>query len=297
MLLEYPNRGSGIQVTKSKATPTTPGNLWKNTLGPVISPDNKFLYYATKRGGFSYNMRFPAWQIERRDMVTGKEDIITRAEGSGIRPIISPDGNHLVYGTRYKTHTGLRIRDLDKGTDTWLVYPIVRDDQESRSTRDLLPTYDFTPNGNEVIFTKDGKIHRINIKTKKVKIIEFSAKVNIGVGPELATPYEIEDDKVTSRIIMDPVISPDGKQIAFSTLTHLYVADSETGEHKRITKSKLGEFYPSWSPDSRSLVYVTWEASGGHIWKVKVDGRSSRTSAINFYLPNMTTTCFPSNIN
>ena len=46
-------------------------------------------------------MRFPAWQIERRDMVTGKEDIITRAEGSGIRPIISPDGNHLVYGTRY----------------------------------------------------------------------------------------------------------------------------------------------------------------------------------------------------
>ena len=269
------NGGSGIQVTKSKATPTTPGNLWKNTLGPVISPDNKFLYYATKRGGFSYNMRFPAWQIERRDMVTGKEDIITRAEGSGIRPIISPDGNHLVYGTRYKTHTGLRIRDLDKGTDTWLIYPIVRDDQESRSTRDLLPTYDFTPNGNEVVFTKDGKFHQINIKTKKVKIIEFSAKVNIGVGPELATPYEIEDDKVTSRIIMDPVISPNGKQIAFSTLTHLYVADSETGEHKRITKSKLGEFYPSWSPDSRSLVYVTWEASGGHIWKVKVDGRSS----------------------
>ena len=267
--------GSGIQITKSKASPTTPGNQWKNTLGPAISPDDKFLYYATKRGGFSYNMNFPAWQIERRDMVTGKEDIITRSEGSGIRPIVSPDGNILVYGTRYKTNTGLRIRDLNKGTDTWLVYPIVRDDQESRSTRDLLPTYDFTPNGNEVVFTKDGKFHRINIKTKKVKVIEFSAKVDIGIGPELASPYEIEDDKVTSRIIMDPVISPNGKQIAFSTLTHLYVADSKTGEHKRITKSNLGEFYPSWSPDGRFLVYVTWEASGGHIWKVKVDGRSS----------------------
>ena len=51
---------SGIQITKSKASPTTPGNQfknqWKNTLGPVISPDTKFLYYATKRGGFSYNM-------------------------------------------------------------------------------------------------------------------------------------------------------------------------------------------------------------------------------------------------
>ncbi len=149
--------GSGIQITKAKATPDTPGNQWKNTLGPVLSPDTKFLYYATKRGGFSYNMSFPAWQIERRDMVTGKEDIITRSEGSAIRPIVSPNGKFLVYGTRYKTETGLRIKDLKNGADSWLVYPIVRDDQESRSTRDVLPTYDFTPNGNEIVFTKDGK--------------------------------------------------------------------------------------------------------------------------------------------
>ena len=266
--------GSGIQITKSKATPNALGSQWKNTLGPALSPDAKFLYYATKRGGFSYNMSFPAWQVERRDMVTGKEDIITRSEGSGIRPIVSPDGKYLVYGTRYKTETGLRIKDLKKGTDTWLIYPILRDDQESRSTRDLLPTYDFTPSGNEVVFTKDGKFHRINVKSKKVKLIEFSAKVDLDVGPELTFPYKIEDDQISSRIIMDPVISPNGKQIAFSTLTHLYLADSETGKHKRITKSDLGEFHPSWSPDSRSLVYVTWEASGGLIWKIKADGKS-----------------------
>ena len=266
--------GSGIQITKSKEKPNALGSQWKNTLGPALSPDAKFLYYATKRGGFSYNMSFPAWQVERRDMVTGKEDIITRSEGSGIRPIVSPDGKYLVYGTRYKTETGLRIKDLKKGTDTWLVYPILRDDQESRSTRDLLPTYDFTPNGNEVVFTKDGKFHRINVKSKKVKLIEFSAKVDLDVGPELTFPYKIEDDQISSRIIMDPVISPNGKQIAFSTLTHLYLADSETGKHKRITKSDLGEFHPSWSPDSRSLVYVTWEASGGLIWKIKADGKS-----------------------
>ena len=41
---------------------------------------------------------------------------------------------------------------------------------------------------------------------------------------------------------MDPVISPNGKQIAFSTLAHLYIADTQTGKHKRITKSDLGEF-------------------------------------------------------
>ena len=267
--------GSGIQITKAKATPDTPGNQWKNALGPEISPDGKFLYYATKRGGFSYNMSFPAWQIERRDMVTGKEDIITRSEGSGIRPIVSPNGKFLVYGTRYKTETGLRIKDLKNGADNWLVYPIVRDDQESRSTRDVLPTYDFTPNGNEIVFTKDGKFHRINLKSKRVKRIDFTAKVELDVGPELTFPYDINDEQISSRIIMDPVLSPNGKQIAFSTLMHLYIADSETGKHQRITKSDLGEFHPSWSPDGRSLVYVTWEANGGHIWKVKSDGRSA----------------------
>ena len=158
--------GSGIQITKSKPKPDAPGNQWKNVLGPELSPDGKFLYYANKRGGFSYNMSFPAWQIARRDLITGIEDIVTRAEGSGIKPKISPNGRFLVYGTRYKTKTG------------------------------------------------------------------------------------------------------------FSTFMHLYVADVKTGEHKRITKSKLGEFHPSWSPDGRSIVYVTWEASGGHVWKVKADGRS-----------------------
>ena len=73
------------------------------------------------------------------------------------------------------------------------------------------------------------------MKSKKINRIDFSAKVDLDVGPELTFPYEIEDDQIISRIIMDPVISPNGKQIAFSTLAHLYIADTETGEHRRIT--------------------------------------------------------------
>ncbi len=266
--------GSGIQITKSKPKPDAPGNQWKNALGPEVSPDGKFLYYANKKGGFSYNMSFPAWQIARRDLITGIEDIITRVEGSGIKPKISPNGKFLVYGTRYKTKTGLRIKDLENGNDNWLVYPIVRDDQESRHTRDVLPTYDFHPNGNDLVFTKNGKFHKVNLKTKSIKVINFSAEVALDLGPDLTFPYRIDDNPSSSRIIMDPVLSPNGKQIAFSTFMHLYVADVKTGEHKRLTKSKLGEFHPSWSPDGRSIVYVTWEAGGGHVRKVKADGRS-----------------------
>ena len=266
--------GSGIQITKSKKDANTPGNQFKNALGVSISPDGKFMYYANRRGGFSYNVSFPMWQVARRNMVTGEEDIITRAEGSGIKPKISPDGKFLVYGTRYQTQTGLRIRNLVNGKDDWLVYPIVRDDQESRFTRDVLPNYDFTSNSQELVYTKDGGFHRLNLKSKISKPILFNADVNLQVGPELNFPFEISDKPLESRIIMDPVLSPDGKRIVFSTLMNLYLADTKTGEHKRVTNVKQGEFHPSWSSDGRHIVYVTWEAGIGHIWKVKADGRA-----------------------
>ena len=267
--------GTGIQITKSKPKPDTPGNQRHNAMGVSIYPDGKYIFYARRIGGFSYNANFPMWQIARRDMVTGDEDVITRAEGSGIKPKVSPDGKFLIYGTRYQTKTGLRIRNLETGDDEWLVYPVTRDDQESRFTRDVLPTYDFTPNGNELIITKDGGFYRLNLATKKLKPIKFSANVKIEVGPELTFPYRIEDGPVESRIIMDPVLAPDGKKISFSTLMHLYLANVKDGSYQRITKNNTGEFHPSWSPDGRYLVYVTWEAGGGHIWKIKADGRGA----------------------
>src|SRR5256885_3170511 len=41
------------------------------------------------------------------------------------------DGKFLVYGTRYKTDTGLRVRNLETGAERWLVLPVTRDDQRS----------------------------------------------------------------------------------------------------------------------------------------------------------------------
>ena len=155
------------------------------------------------------------WLRERRISL-----LDPRVVGSNLK--ISPDGKYLVYGTRYQTQTGLRIRNLKTGSDDWLIYPIVRDDQESRFTRDVLPTYDFTPNSRELVFTKDGGFHRINLKTRTVKNIPFNADVILDVGPELNFPFRISDNAIESRIIMDPVISPNGRDIVFSTFMHLF---------------------------------------------------------------------------
>ena len=264
--------GSGVQITKASPDNDTPRSRQHNALGADLSPDGKFIYYARRIGGFSYNAQFPMWQIARRDMVTGDEDIITRNEGSGIRPAISPDGKKMVYGTRYKTKTGLRIRDLETAEDSWLIYPVQRDDQESRFTRDLLPGYAFHPNGREIFLTYGGQIHSVDIRTGKSRRIPFEAKVEQDLGPNLNFPYGVADGPVRSRIIMDPAQSPDGKQLAFSTFTHLYTMELPEGIPQRLSSKDVGEFQPSWSPDGKWLAYVTWTHAGGHIWKIRARG-------------------------
>lgn len=272
--------GSGLQITKSKSkeyeNKIDPSQIRRHSaLGVTLSPDDKYLYYSLKSSGRENNAKLPIWQIVQRDMKTGHEEFITNDEGSGMKPKISPDGKLLVYATRYKTQTGLRIKNLEKGTDDWLTYPVTKDDQESRSSAGLFPTYDFTMGGKEVVFTKDGKIFKININNKRITEINFSVDVNLSIGPNLNFPYRVKNSKVESRIIMDPVLSPDGKKIAFTTLLHLYVADIKDGSYYRVTKGEQGEFHPSWSNDGKHLTYVTWEENGGHIWRINIDGKGS----------------------
>lgn len=60
-----------------------------------------------------------------------------------------------------------------------------------------------------------------------------------------------------------PAISPDGKQIAFSSRRNgyydIYIMDLETGETRRLTDSLSYDASPSWSPDGQWIVYETYE--------------------------------------
>ncbi len=269
--------GAGVTVTKFRPKPDTNPRDWTHTIGASASTDGRYLYYASRPGFFDkvYNVSFPLSQITRRDRITGEEDAVTDSPGSAFRPVISPDGSKLVYGTRYETETGLRIRDLQSGEEHWLKYPIQRDDQESLFTRDFLPSYSFTPDGKEVVVTWDGKIHRVSVATGEEHEIPFTAKVDRDLGPELNLPLRVEDGPVQVRIIQAPVQSPDGKRVVFSALTHLYVMDLPSGTPKRLTHDQNREFQPTWSPDGQWIAYVTWSEQGGQIWKTRADGSGS----------------------
>ncbi len=265
--------GAGVQVTKSHTKNDEKARHWINAVGASLSKDGRFLYYAARvsPNGF-YNVHLPLSQITRHDRLTGDDDPVTDAPGSAMRPLISPDGTHLVFATRYETETGLRIRDLKNGEEHWLQYPVQRDDQESLFTRDFLPGYAFTPDGSSVIASWGGKIHSIAIASGEVKEIPFSAKVSRDQGPNLNVAMRVEEGPVQLRLIQQPAQSPDGKRLVFSALTHLYVMDIPGGTPKRLTSGDAREFGPAWSRDGQSIAYVTWSEEGGQIWKTRADG-------------------------
>ena len=266
--------GKGVQITQAAPEgKKTPRNLRHNALGAVYSPDGRYLYYATKAGGFSYNQMFPQWRIARRDLREGTEDAIVEAQGSAMRPRLSPDGSLLAYGTRFEQNTGLRLRDLKTGEDRWLAYPVQRDDQESRYTRDLLPGYAFAPDGQSLFFTADGGIRRISIETGEVADIPFSADVALGLGPSLQFPWRLGLGPVKARLIRAPVLSPDGAQAAFSAFNRIHLHEIEGGATTALSPEGLEAFHPAFSPDGKQVAFVSWSDEGGHIWRMRTNGR------------------------
>lgn len=278
-----------------------------NRVGAVVSPDGRFIYYAQRNGTFTYNAQFPLWQIYRHDRETGDASQVTNARGSAVRPAISPDGKWMVYGTRHKTQTGLRVRDLDTGAERWLAYPVTRDDQESRASRDVLPRYDFMPDGQSLVVPIGGKIRRVDFATGESRVIPFSLRVQAEIAPRVYTPVRMEDGHaVRARLIRWPTLSPDGKRLVFGAMNRLYVMDLPGGTPRLLTSGTSGtpstpgtpgtsgttgtladgEFMPTWSPDGQSIAYVTWTTTGGHIKRVGASGGQPQTltTAEGYYL-------------
>ncbi|HWD67568.1 MAG TPA: hypothetical protein VG227_06355, partial [Caulobacteraceae bacterium] len=246
-----------------------------SALGAAPSPDGKYIYYAAHVGPlFEDDVTLPMWAIERMDLATHARETIITNQGSAMRPVISPDGKLLVYAVRIGAETGLRVRTLDSGADRALIAPIERDDQEALPTRDLVPSYAFTPDGQAILAAIGGHIERVDLATGAARVIPFEAHVSLDLGPFLRQDIKTPTGPVKATIIQWPVQSPDGGRVAFSALGRLYVMDLAPGAAPHELAAALEPaFQPAWSPAGRTLAFVTWSrAGGGQIWTIPAAG-------------------------
>ncbi|HVA57047.1 MAG TPA: amidohydrolase family protein [Gemmatimonadaceae bacterium] len=245
-----------------------------NFVGPAFGPDGRYMYVAARNGGGGYNQTSLGWQIAVYDRETGRTFIRTDAPGSAMRPEVSPDGKWLVYATREDSVTSLRIRELSSGDEHWLVHRVQRDDQESRFTRDLEPPFAFTPDGKSIVAAYLGHFWRVSVPDGKATMIPFSADYDEMIGGAIKEQYPFDDSTITVHQIRDLAPSPDGRRMAFTALDRIWVMDLPDGApHRLVASSTDGEYSPAWSPDGRSIAYVTWsDISGGDIYRMNADG-------------------------
>src|SRR5262245_22824575 len=244
LFMYHRDGGTGVRI--GPAPPPQPGPDAQgppppppvNKMGAAASPDGRFVYYSQRNGTFTYNAQFPLWQIYRHDRESGDASQVTNARGSAIRPVVSPDGKWLVYGTRHKTQTGLRVRNLETGAERWLIYPVTRDDQESRGSRDVLPRYDFTPDGQALMVPIGGRIHRVDFASGASRALPMTVHVRAEIAPRVYTPVRVDDSNtVRARLIRWPMLSPDGKRVVFSAMNRLYIMELPNGTPRLLTSA------------------------------------------------------------
>ncbi|MBY0512161.1 MAG: amidohydrolase family protein [Rhodospirillaceae bacterium] len=281
-LWRYGLDGSETLLKPIAATTDQSDESWTQSLGAAPSPDGRAIYLARHSGRLEYE-KTPEWTIVRRDLASGAEEtIVAEPEaprkalypGSAFRPAVSPDGKWLAYASRFDNQTGLRLRDLKTGDDRWLAFPITHDVLMAAAWQDLVPGYAFTPDSTAIILSRRGGFERIEIAGGTATPIRFTAKVDLELGPLTRPAVRQETGLVRARLVQTPEISPDGKNVAFSTLGRLYVMPLEgKAAPKPVTVDGPPAFHPSWSPDGNALAYVTWTAKdGGHIWSTPSDG-------------------------
>lgn len=243
-------------------------------MGVAFGKDPRWVWFAERRGQWIYNTAMSDYDLRVYDRESGEVATRENRWGSAFRPTLSPDGRWLVYGTRHVDETRLRIRDLETSEERWLVYPVQRDDQESRATLDAYPGMTFTPDSKYLIATWSGKLWKVPVETGAPVEIPMEAEVVQAFGPAVHFEYPVSDSATfVVKQIRDAVPSPDGRRLAFVALDRLYVMDYPSGQPRRLTTMEVGEYQPAWSPDGEWIAYTTWSnADGGYLYRVRASG-------------------------
>ncbi|MBR9915663.1 MAG: amidohydrolase family protein [Algicola sp.] len=263
--------GSGIQLTKRK-------NDQQDVNEPSLSPDGRYLYYSEDvypGGAFQYNKdpNSQIYVINRYHMETGEIDRITGGPGGAARPQVSRDGKKLAFVKRVRTKSVLYIHDLETGEE-WPIYDqLNKDQQEAWAIFGVYTNFSWMPNNEAIVIWSEGKIKKINITSLEVSDIHFQVDNSIKIAKAIEFDTPVAPESFEAKVIRHAVTSPDESMIVFNALGYLYTQKLPNGTAKRLTTSSDFEFEPTFSPDGKTITYVTWNDENlGAIYSIPSSG-------------------------
>lgn len=120
--------------------------------------------------------------------------------------------------------------------------------------------------GGDLIYGAGGRIRRLG-PTGAAGTIDFTAAV-----PVTTPDYRRRQRDLSNRSprqvvgIGSPVLSPDGKQIAFRALNDIYLLTIGDPKPKLLIGGGYYKADPAWSPDGRQLLYTTDRSRTPNLW-------------------------------
>ncbi|NIJ54742.1 amidohydrolase family protein [Dyadobacter arcticus] len=255
---------------------------------PYWSPDGKKLVFSSDRSG-----NYDIWQLEPE---SGKLTQLTHDQGNDYFPAFSPDGSRLSYVSErtsapgiYMMETSLReasgkeklfLTTTGKlGAPMW--HPskpkiIFHNFIEGKTVLDMAtlgggewitlsePDEDVFPfkvswlSDTEYLYASDGKIVRKKLGEKQGSAVPFQVQMTLGRTPYKTKIYDF-NAKTNRPVkgIRGPVVSPDGKSIAFTALGDLYILKKGSDIPFPITNDEFIEIDPAWSTDGKRLAYLS----------------------------------------
>lgn len=249
--------GDGIQLTERK-------NDQQDVNEPSISSDGKSLYFSEDMypGGFFQYNKDPNDQIfavRKYDMETAEISTIVGGPGGACRPQVSHDGKKIAFVRRIRTESVLFIYDLETQQQFPVYRNLDKDQQEAWTIFGSYTGFSWDPKDENIYIWAKGKINKVNIESKNSIVIPFNVEAKHKLMETVQFKNEVAPDEFLVKAIRQTSTSSDGKTILFNALGHIYTANSKGKRSQRLTNNEHFEFEPQYSPDNKSIAYVSWD--------------------------------------
>jgi len=244
---------------------TAPG---RTSAEPTLSRDGTKLAYYVPHGEslglISGDVRNEVWV---KSLVDGREVPVIADDFSRWGQVWSPDGMQLAYQRRNRSTNEKQL----------MVWSSQSHEEEPLGSTPVWP-WDWSPDGKWLLSAYEG----------------------IWLVPVAAAPHaEIAAKKIISPDpayqIYQPHFSPNGRWIVFEAVANspspkpestLYVVPTSGGPWTRITDSKHWDDKPRWSPDGRTIYFVSRRGGFFNVWGIHFDPAAGKTVGEPFQVSN-----------